>query len=88
MLQAHRDGQTGEIKAVAERVFWSFVVSHVPDPAVALHKLRVVDRLHVYEPLLRSRADELFGAQFNEAIVAGTDDDDYGESGDMANELG
>lgn len=74
--QAFAQEGTLEMCQLAESVFWSFVVSHVPDPsaAVALRELQVIDRLNVYEPLLRSKVNELYGAQFDEEEVLLVDD--------------
>ncbi|EOD10209.1 hypothetical protein EMIHUDRAFT_215871 [Emiliania huxleyi CCMP1516] len=76
-------GSTDEMCGLAARVFWSFVISHVPDPASALVKLRVAERISLYEPLLRERASELFGAQFDDAMLAPGDDGEQ-DDGDFA----
>ena len=67
-------GSTDEMCGLAARVFWSFVISHVPDPASALVKLRVEERISLYE---------LFGAQFDDAMLAPGDDGEQ-DDGDFA----
>lgn len=87
--QAFAPDGTADMRRVAQRVFWSFVIGHVPDPAAALRSLGVMSKLGVYEALLQARADELYGAQFDEDAVlgeAGGEEQDQ-LMGDMAGEV-
>jgi Arc/MetJ family transcription regulator len=87
--QAYAPDGTADMRRVAQRVFWSFVIGHVPDPAAALRSLGVMSKLAIYESLLRARADELYGAQFDEDILlggAGEEDQDQ-LRGDVAGEV-
>jgi hypothetical protein len=87
--QAFAPDGTPEMRKVAERLFWSFVISHVPDPAAALRSLGAMKKLGVYGSLLRGRADELYGAQFDEEEGTGdTEGEEEAQlAGDMAGEV-